>query len=424
MLHRILGAHFGPIDEHEEKLAERLNENKSLSLQITSAGYHDGNLCKFSIQDKEIIGERGLNVVLINNVDGQIIEYAIYDTHLSAEEAEDFARMVDAIVPGTIVVLAIRDDGIEKLTEAARLACESIGSKCIRQAQYRDSWCIIGRKGAAIGSVPECLTKSKSGKAKLQVQNMELRNPSIDALMSSQSPLAYRAVKLPNNGRWLRRRKLDGALQRTPVGFYAKIYHILEKSKFGLNIRGKFLPRDPTISEKTPEEVNFALMVELWLNEINDAAERQLAVECLMILHEVGRRLPEVQLVNRLGKLDLMSLVDEASLTYYNIWKDENAKANSSLRTNSNATPEKSALFQTHNEQAKFLFYDLQRGGVHGTLSLLVRAAMKIIPYEVDFSITDVVSPLSERVSSDPLHPESIETGQHPVSAPDECRQM
>lgn len=31
------------------------------------------------------------------------------------------------------------------------------------------------------------------------------------------------------HGQWLRRRRLDGALNRVPVGFYQKVWRILQK---------------------------------------------------------------------------------------------------------------------------------------------------------------------------------------------------
>ena len=44
-----------------------------------------------------------------------------------------------------------------RMTEAAYLALESLGSAKTRDVGSRDSWAIIGVKGAAIGSVPELL---------------------------------------------------------------------------------------------------------------------------------------------------------------------------------------------------------------------------------------------------------------------------
>ena len=41
-------------------------------------------------------------------------------------------------------------------------------------------------------------------------------------------------------GIWMRRRCLDGALNRVPVGFYSKVWMILENCR-GLQIRGRTL---------------------------------------------------------------------------------------------------------------------------------------------------------------------------------------
>lgn len=37
------------------------------------------------------------------------------------------------------------------------------------------------------------------------------------------------SVKDSRQGQWLRRRRLDGALNRVPVGFYKKVWRILQK---------------------------------------------------------------------------------------------------------------------------------------------------------------------------------------------------
>ena len=41
-------------------------------------------------------------------------------------------------------------------------------------------------------------------------------------------------------GIWMRRRRLDGALNRVPVGFYSKVWMILENCR-GIQIRGRTL---------------------------------------------------------------------------------------------------------------------------------------------------------------------------------------
>ena len=52
------------------------------------------------------------------------------------------------------------------------------------------------------------------------------RMPSIDSL---DIPVHLPVVRDMRHGQWLRRRRLDGALNRVPVGFYQKVWKILEK---------------------------------------------------------------------------------------------------------------------------------------------------------------------------------------------------
>ncbi|KAH7985792.1 hypothetical protein HPB52_025401 [Rhipicephalus sanguineus] len=83
-------------------------------------------------------------------------------------------------------------------------------------------------------------------------------------------------------GQWLRRRRLDGALNRVPVGFYSRVWAILERCP-GVWIRGQCLPWALT-REMTPGEFKFALRVEEMLNRIPEPEYRQLLVETLMVL--------------------------------------------------------------------------------------------------------------------------------------------
>ncbi|XP_047360415.1 probable phosphorylase b kinase regulatory subunit alpha isoform X4 [Vespa velutina] len=83
-------------------------------------------------------------------------------------------------------------------------------------------------------------------------------------------------------GQWLRRRRLDGALNRVPRGFYPRVWQVLERCQ-GLAIEGRVLPQNLT-QEMTPGELKFALAVETVLNTIPQPEYRQLVVEALMVL--------------------------------------------------------------------------------------------------------------------------------------------
>ncbi|XP_044256007.1 probable phosphorylase b kinase regulatory subunit alpha isoform X1 [Tribolium madens] len=83
-------------------------------------------------------------------------------------------------------------------------------------------------------------------------------------------------------GQWLRRRRLDGALNRVPRDFYPRVWSVLERCQ-GIDIAGKVLPQSLT-QEMTSGELKFALAVETVLNTIPQPEYRQLIVEALMVL--------------------------------------------------------------------------------------------------------------------------------------------
>ncbi|XP_042258453.1 phosphorylase b kinase regulatory subunit alpha, liver isoform isoform X2 [Thunnus maccoyii] len=83
-------------------------------------------------------------------------------------------------------------------------------------------------------------------------------------------------------GQWLRRRRLDGAINRVPMGFYQKVWKILQKCH-GLSIDGYVLPSSTT-REMTEGEIKFAVQVESVLNHVPQPEYRQLLVETVMVL--------------------------------------------------------------------------------------------------------------------------------------------
>ncbi|XP_064814143.1 phosphorylase b kinase regulatory subunit alpha, liver isoform-like, partial [Oncorhynchus masou masou] len=83
-------------------------------------------------------------------------------------------------------------------------------------------------------------------------------------------------------GQWLRRRRLDGAINRVPMGFYQKVWKILQKCH-GLSIDGYVLPSSTT-REMTEGEIKFAVHVESVLEPRPQPEYRQLLVEAVMVL--------------------------------------------------------------------------------------------------------------------------------------------
>ncbi|XP_051160574.1 probable phosphorylase b kinase regulatory subunit alpha isoform X4 [Leptopilina boulardi] len=98
----------------------------------------------------------------------------------------------------------------------------------------------------------------------------------------SADPGEIGEIEPDRQGQWLRRRRLDGALNRVPRDFYPRVWHVLERCQ-GLAIEGKLLQQNLT-QEMTPGELKFALAVETFLNTIPQPEYRQLVVEALMVL--------------------------------------------------------------------------------------------------------------------------------------------
>nr|DBA34127.1 TPA: hypothetical protein GDO54_001723 [Pyxicephalus adspersus] len=85
-----------------------------------------------------------------------------------------------------------------------------------------------------------------------------------------------------HQGQWLRRRRLDGAINRVPMGFYQKVWSLLQKCH-GLSIDGYVLPSSST-REMTACEIKFAVHVESVLNHVPQPEYRQLLVEAIHVL--------------------------------------------------------------------------------------------------------------------------------------------
>ncbi|XP_069015090.1 phosphorylase b kinase regulatory subunit alpha, skeletal muscle isoform isoform X3 [Embiotoca jacksoni] len=116
----------------------------------------------------------------------------------------------------------------------------------------------------------------------LDIENIESGRYRLPSIESLDIPACVPVAKDTKHGQWLRRRRLDGALNRVPVGFYQKVWKILQKCH-GLSIEGFVLPSSTT-REMTPGELKFAVHVETVLNRVPQPEYRQLLVEAILVL--------------------------------------------------------------------------------------------------------------------------------------------
>ncbi|KAM6252604.1 phosphorylase b kinase regulatory subunit alpha, skeletal muscle isoform 4-T4 [Spheniscus humboldti] len=134
------------------------------------------------------------------------------------------------------------------------------------------------RRQSLTGSKPLSLQSADADlKSSLSAGHSELLGKG-----SFSSMLEDHSSKDSRQGQWQRRRRLDGALNRVPVGFYQKVWKVLQKCH-GLSVEGFVLPSSTT-REMTPGEMKFAVHVESVLNRVPQPEYRQLLVETILVL--------------------------------------------------------------------------------------------------------------------------------------------
>uniref|UniRef100_A0A671L0M0 Phosphorylase b kinase regulatory subunit n=1 Tax=Sinocyclocheilus anshuiensis TaxID=1608454 RepID=A0A671L0M0_9TELE len=175
------------------------------------------------------------------------------------------------------------------------------------------------------------------------------RMPSIDA---SDSSISVGASRDNRQGQWLRRRRLDGALNRVPVGFYQKVWKILQKCH-GLSIEGFVLPSSTT-REMTPGEIKFAVHPEY----------RQLLVEGILVL----TMLADVDIQSVGSIIHIEKIVHIANDMFFKDQKDLGA--------------EDSILEKDLSMGICRLLYDTAPSGRFGTMTYLSKA---VATYVQDF---------------------------------------
>lgn len=98
-----------------------------------------------------------------------------------------------------------------------------------------------------------------------------------------------------DNITWLRRRQVNGALNKAPSGFYGKVWSFLERSPAGFVINGNHMPQQPTISDMSPSEVTWCKLVEEKFQGVREPEYRHILVETLVLIGTILERNPELR---------------------------------------------------------------------------------------------------------------------------------
>uniref|UniRef100_A0A8C8SXK1 Phosphorylase b kinase regulatory subunit n=1 Tax=Pelusios castaneus TaxID=367368 RepID=A0A8C8SXK1_9SAUR len=196
-----------------------------------------------------------------------------HSLHCSAEEATESLMNLSPSDMKSLLhhILSGKEFGVEK-------SVRSVDSTLTPAISIRE----VGAVGA---------TKTeRAGIVKLKTEIKQVRASAysssghsiLPAGGSFASMLEDQVSKDGRHGQWQRRRRLDGALNRVPVGFYQKVWKILQKCH-GLSVEGFVLPASTT-KEMTPGEIKFSVHVESVLNRVPQPEYRQLLVEAILVL--------------------------------------------------------------------------------------------------------------------------------------------
>uniref|UniRef100_A0A4W4HNB3 Phosphorylase b kinase regulatory subunit n=1 Tax=Electrophorus electricus TaxID=8005 RepID=A0A4W4HNB3_ELEEL len=206
----------------------------------------------------------------------------------------------------------------------------------------------------------------RTGIRKLKSEIKQVRrcsSPSTPSgVLSPTGPGDSRLLWEERQGQWLRRRRLDGAINRVPVGFYQKVWKILQKCH-GLSILGYVLPSSTT-REMTEGEIKFAVYVESVLNHVPQPEYRQLLVEAIMVLTLVA----DIEVSSIGGIIYIDRIVHMANDQFLNDQKSSGANE-----------------FFLEKDPATGIctfFYDSAPSGSYGTMTYLSKA---VITYVQDF---------------------------------------
>lgn len=167
-------------------------------------------------------------------------------------------------------------------------------------------------------------------------------------------------------GQWLRRRRLDGALNRVPKGFYPKVWLLLERCH-GISINGRVLMNQLT-REMTSGELKFALQVEQVLTSVPQPEYRQLMVEALMVL----TIMVEQNIVKELGQvIEVEQIVRNA----HEIFLEEQRKnQGNSIKCCANRHLDVQSVPCSGAADICQYFYDSAPSGTYGTMTYLMRS--------------------------------------------------
>ena len=140
-------------------------------LKISSAGNNDGKFASMQYNLLEMLPSTyywGIGTALIDTLTLKPYGFKIFQDINNTPVGDSLLSYLQSLPTGTVLAMAICDDGAQSVLgfsagTPVRNEIKNWGSIYIDSVKYRESWCIIGKKGAAPGTVPESYKKLFEG---------------------------------------------------------------------------------------------------------------------------------------------------------------------------------------------------------------------------------------------------------------------
>ncbi len=145
-----------------------LDSNK-VKLKVLSAGFNDGNTALIELNEQNLIPEntlRGHNVVLLKDSTFEFVKYFLFDLYGDSKAAHEYGNLLDTLSQKYLVLFAVSDEGTVS-SASLRDKIKMFGSKFIDKIKFRNSWAMVGKKGALPGSVPEAYAPMFGGRVQI-----------------------------------------------------------------------------------------------------------------------------------------------------------------------------------------------------------------------------------------------------------------
>ncbi|MHC1736432.1 MAG: C25 family cysteine peptidase [Ignavibacteriaceae bacterium] len=189
-------------------------ENK---LKVISGGGNDGSYGSILLNSEEQLPNTffwGIASALLDTITLKPYNFRYYVGTNAQANSDSLIKHINDLESGQIFILTSSADAAQTVIgysggTPVRNAIKTLGSYYIDSVRYRESWCIIGKKGAPVGSVPEAYTKLFAGPAIIDTSKL---------VIADSGYVVFPVID--NSTKWLSVTKNDSLIQGTEIKYY------------------------------------------------------------------------------------------------------------------------------------------------------------------------------------------------------------